>query len=104
MERDDPIDISANPAKDTIPSAKDAIVGLRSELRIEKSNPIFAYLEKFDTYFRQKKRLLEAGERLFTLGKNEDFYIIISGGLDIFRYTTEGKRSEIGKAYAGSFI
>lgn len=71
---------------------------------INKINPIIAYLEKFDTMFKKKKRILEKWEILFSPWKDENLYIIISWWLDIFRYTIDGQKKEIGKAYSWSFI
>ncbi|MDD2566055.1 MAG: cyclic nucleotide-binding domain-containing protein [Candidatus Gracilibacteria bacterium] len=85
-------------------SAKDAIGNLRDIMKVEKTNPIIAYLDKFDTYFKKKKRVLEVGQILFSPGKDDNMYIIITGGVDILRYTSDGQKKEIGKARAGSFI
>ncbi|EKE30357.1 MAG: hypothetical protein ACD_2C00001G0007 [uncultured bacterium (gcode 4)] len=84
--------------------ARDDIESLKSNLKIEKPNPIIAYLEKFDTYFKKKKRLLEAWELLFSPWIDKNFYIITSWTVDIFRYTFDWQRKEIWNARAWSFI
>jgi len=40
-------------------STKEAIGSLKDILKVEKVNPIIAYLDKFDTYFKKKKKTLE---------------------------------------------
>lgn len=80
------------------------ISDLKKSINIQKINPIIAYLEKFDTYFKKKKRILETWEVLFSPWKDNNFYIITSGEIDIFRYTIDGTKKEIWKARSGSFI
>lgn len=80
------------------------ISDLKRFLREPKINPIIAYLEKFDEYFKKKKRKLEKWEILFRPGKDINFYIIISWEVDIYRYTSDWVRKEIWQAKAGSFI
>lgn len=80
------------------------ISDLKRFLSGPKINPIIAYLEKFDEYFKKKKRKLEKWEILFRPGKDINFYIIISWEVDIYRYTSDWVRKEIWQAKAGSFI
>ena len=40
-------------------SPKDAIKEFKGKINIPKVNPIMAYIEKFDLYFKKKKRLLQ---------------------------------------------
>ena len=74
---------------------------LRQTLAI---NPILAFLESFDNFFKKKKRALVNNEVLFTPGENPYFYIVSSGALSILRLTPTGEKKEIGRAYMGSFI
>lgn len=80
------------------------ISNLKKAINIQKINPIMAYLEKFDTYFKKKKRILESWDVLFKQWNDSNFYIITSWELDIFRYTVDWTRKEIWKAKSGSFI
>jgi hypothetical protein len=82
----------------------DEITNLKAWINIPKPNPIFAYLEKFDTYFKKKKRFLEAWETLFKPWIDKNFYIITEWDIDIFRQTLNWEKKEIGKARAWSFI
>lgn len=83
---------------------KDAIGSLKNKMNIEKRNPIMAYLDKFDNYFKKKKKILELWDVLFSPWKDTNLYIIVSWGVDIFRYTVEWQKKEIWKAHAWSFI
>lgn len=85
-------------------SSKDAIMDFKKWLWLEKANPIMAYLEKFDTYFKKKKRILETWDVLFWAWKDLNFYIIASGWVDIIWFTSDWLKKEVWKAYAGSFI
>lgn len=85
-------------------STKSWIDNLKQAVNIQKTNPIIAYLEKFDSYFKKQKKVLEAWETLFKPWKDWFFYIITSWELDIFRYTVDWTKKEIWKARAWSFI
>jgi len=74
---------------------------LKQDLTIQ---PILAFLEEFNSFFKKKKRALANNEVLFTPGENPYFYIVSSGALSILRLTPTGEKKEIGRAYTGSFI
>ena len=66
--------------------------------------PVLAFLESFDHFFKKKKQDIAKGEVLFSPGENPYFYIVASGALAIFRITPTGEKKEIGRAYKGSFL
>lgn len=65
--------------------------------------PVFAFLERFDTFMEKKKRFLKKGEILFEPGENPYFYIVASWWLGIFRINATGEKKEIGRVYTGAF-
>lgn len=81
--------------------AKEQIQVLKEQL---PNRPIFAFLEKFDSFFKKRKRLLSDKEHVFDVGEDPNFYIITSGSVIILRDTATGEKKEIGRAYAGSFL
>ncbi len=68
------------------------------------SAPVFAFLEKFDSFVKKRTRSLASGETLFEPGEDPNFYVVVSGALKISRVNPSGEKKEIGKAYAGSFL
>lgn len=85
-------------------STRGDIWNFKESINIVKVNPILAYLDKFDTYFKKKKKILEAGQILFSPGKDDNFYIIASWNLSILKHISDWQKKEIGKAYSWSFI
>jgi hypothetical protein len=77
---------------------------LQKTLNIPISNPIMLYLEKFNEYFKKKKRKLKIWEVLFSPWINEYFYIITSWILAINSYTKDWEKKEVAKAYSWNFI
>lgn len=68
------------------------------------SAPVFTFLEKFDAFFKKKKRILSQNEVLFEPGENPYFFIVASGALGVYRVNPSGEQKEIGRVYAGGFI
>lgn len=85
-------------------NVKENLSNFRKDVNIEKVNPIIAYLDKFDEYFKKKKRKLEAGQMLFSPGIDDNFYVIISWVLSIISQTSTWEKKEIWKAKKWSFI
>ncbi len=91
--------------KDNKPfEVKWALSDFKDKLAIPSKNPIFAYLEKFDSYFKKKKRLLKAWEILFSPWIDSNLYIIKSGVLVIYGFTSDWEKKEIWKAHSGSIV
>lgn len=86
------------------PNFKETIGDFKWQINIVKTNPIIAYLEKFDNFFKKQKRFLKEWEKLFSPGKDNYLYMITAWSLDIFGYSNEWERKEIWKVYAWSFI
>lgn len=80
------------------------ISDLKKSINMQKFNPIIAYLERFDEYFKKKKKKLQKWEVLFTPWIDDNFYIIVSWEIDIYRYTSDWTKKEIWKAKTWSFI
>lgn len=74
---------------------------LRASLPMQ---PVLAFLDSFDQFFKKKKQQLAKNEVLFSPGENPYFYIVTSGALAVFRVTPTGEKKEIGRAYKGSFL
>lgn len=87
---------------------ENSVQGLKASLDSIKAAlpqaPVFAFIEKFDTFVQKKKRILAKEEALFEPGENPYLYIVTSGALAVFRITPSGEQKEVGKAYAGSFL
>ncbi|MDD2487306.1 MAG: cyclic nucleotide-binding domain-containing protein [Candidatus Gracilibacteria bacterium] len=83
---------------------KGALSDFKNQIGIQKQNPVIAYIEKFDEYFKKNKKHLKKGEVLFSPGIDPNFYIVKSGALLIFSHTSDGDKKEIGKVYEGGFI
>lgn len=84
-----------------LPVMKQSLNTLKNSLAIQ---PMLAFLEWFDTFFKKKKRALVSNEVLFTPGENPNFYIVSSGSLNILRATPSWEKKEIGRASMGSFL
>lgn len=58
-----------------VDATKESLGVLKQNLAVQ---PIFAFLEGFDGFFKKKKRALVNNEVLFTPGENPYFYIVSS--------------------------
>jgi len=76
----------------------------KNDVNIQKVNPIIAYLDKFDEYFKKKKMRLEVWQILFSPGIDDKFYIIASWVLSVISHTSTWEKKEIWKAKKWSFI
>ena len=83
---------------------KEDLTTFKKDINIQKVNPIIAYLDKFDEYFKKKKKRLEVWQILFSPGIDNNFYIIVSGILTIINITPTWEKKEIWKADKWSFI
>lgn len=79
----------------------DSLKNLRDSLTV---TPILAFVEKFDTFFKKKRKSLKAGEILFSPGEDPHFYIVAAGSLRIFHINPSGEKKEVGMATRGSFL
>lgn len=86
------------------PDTNRILSDLRNKIWIQRQNPILAYIEKFDEYFKKKKRFLKNWEILFDIWNDSNIYIVKSWIILIYSYMADWDRKEIFKTREGWFI
>ena len=77
----------------------------KNKIWIQKQNPIVAFfLEKYDEYFKKKKKNLKNWEVLFNVWKDSNFYIVKSWVLLIYSVTADWEKKEVSRVYEWWFI